>query len=145
MIWNHKWRDYGLQKVKVTDTRHYTESERFNIKLQVANYWLLEMKSLKYFVEFLCEFFKIQHCCKQFKLALNSNTRDRQVLKVQLQDDYKETPPSRNVLSPSLNDASNHITIPGWSGNKTKIRSSIDSDCGWVLQNTTTMYLNLFF
>ena len=55
MIWNHKWRDYGLQKVKVTDTRHYTESERFNINLQVANYWLLEMKSLNYEEVFFVE------------------------------------------------------------------------------------------
>ena len=62
MIRNHKWPDYGLQKVKVTDTRHYTESERFNINLQVANYWLLEMKSLNYeevfFVEFYVNFSK---------------------------------------------------------------------------------------
>ena len=73
MIRNHKWRDYGLQKVKVTDTRHYTESERFNIKLQVANYWLLEMKSLKYFVEFLCEFFEIQHHCETPRHTLGNS------------------------------------------------------------------------
>ena len=49
--------DYGLQKVKVIDTRHYTESERFNIKLQVANYWLVEMRSLNYEEVFFVEFY----------------------------------------------------------------------------------------
>ena len=55
LIWNHKWRDYSLQKVRVTDTRHCTESERININLQVVNYWLLEMKSLNYEEVFFVE------------------------------------------------------------------------------------------
>ena len=55
LIWNHKWRDYRLEKVRVTDTRHCTESERININLQVVNYWLLEMKSLNYEEVFFVE------------------------------------------------------------------------------------------
>ena len=55
LIRNHKWWDYSLQKVRVTDTRHCTESERININLQVVNYWLLEMKSLNYEEVFFVE------------------------------------------------------------------------------------------
>ena len=55
LIWNHKYRHY-IQKVKVTDKTHYTESERFDIKLQVANYWRWNLWSI--FVEFKFEFSK---------------------------------------------------------------------------------------
>ena len=55
LIRNHKWWDYSLQKVRVTDTRHCTESERININLQVVNYWLLEPKSLNYEEVFFVE------------------------------------------------------------------------------------------
>ena len=55
LIRNHKWWDYSLQKVRVTDTRHCTESERININLQVVNYRLLELKSLNYEEVFFVE------------------------------------------------------------------------------------------
>ena len=55
LIRNHKWWDYSLQKVRVTDTRHCTESEKININLQVVNYRSLELKSLNYEEVFFVE------------------------------------------------------------------------------------------